>query len=286
MARAAARCVGCAGIAPSGASRTRNRLHSRWGNRRRRGRRIGAVTAIEWRGVRTPWSDEVPGEVTAGPAGAPARGSAQTPMALRRAVRDGRVSDGWLPHRPVTGAAVTGNDGTGGSHARRADGDAGRGVRQGVRRDDRDGGRRARSRARLTKFGSGPREGGMGPDAERLAHGADGVVRVPDLAGAELDALGRRAEEGGVLADHRGGGVRFGADVPDVVAMTRARAANAGAVSSNSPQRLGRGPGAAQLDPAAGFRLSDERTVHTGPSPRIVGRMLSCPSCREGYRRP
>ena len=140
--------------------------------------------------------------------------------------------------------------------------------------------------SRLTKFGSGPREGGMGPDAGRLAYRVDGVASVADLAGVEPAALGRRAEEGGVLADHRGGGARFGADVPDVVAMTRARAANAGAVSSNSAQRLGRGPGAAQLDSAAGFQLSGERTVHTGPSPRIVARTLSCRSCREGYRRP
>ena len=73
--------------------------------------------------------------------------------------------------------------------------------------------------SRLTKFGSGPREGGMGPDAGRLAHGVDGVASVADLAGVEPAALGRRAEEGGVLADHRGGGVRFGVDVPDVVAV-------------------------------------------------------------------
>ena len=33
----------------------------------------------------------------------------------------------------------------------------------------------------------------------------DGVVLVPDLAGVELVAVGRRAVEGGVLADGGGG---------------------------------------------------------------------------------
>ena len=40
-------------------------------------------------------------------------------------------------------------------------------------------------------------------------HGVDGVVAVPDVAGVELVALGRRAVERRVLADCRGDGVGF-----------------------------------------------------------------------------
>ena len=54
-------------------------------------------------------------------------------------------------------------------------------------------------------------------DAEGFAQRGGGFVAVPDLAGVELAALGGCAEQRGVLANHRGGGVRFGFDVLDVV---------------------------------------------------------------------
>ena len=54
-------------------------------------------------------------------------------------------------------------------------------------------------------------------DAERLAHRVEGVVAVPDLAGVELPALGRCAEEPRVLAHGGGDGVFLGVDAVDVV---------------------------------------------------------------------
>ena len=40
----------------------------------------------------------------------------------------------------------------------------------------------------------------LGEDAERLVHRVDGIVGIPDVAGVELVALGRRAVERCVLA--------------------------------------------------------------------------------------
>ncbi len=56
-----------------------------------------------------------------------------------------------------------------------------------------------------------------GEDADRLAHRVEGVVAVPDLAGVELAALGRCAEEPRVLADGCGDGVFLSVDAVDVV---------------------------------------------------------------------
>ena len=53
-------------------------------------------------------------------------------------------------------------------------------------------------------------------DAERLRHGVQRVVAVPELAAVELVALGGRAEELGVVADARGGGLSCGLDGLDI----------------------------------------------------------------------
>ena len=66
-------CVGCDETAPAGASRTRNRLHPRWGNRRRGTRREGATAAPERRGVPTRTRTVVPGNVLAASAASAAR---------------------------------------------------------------------------------------------------------------------------------------------------------------------------------------------------------------------
>ena len=112
----AARCVGCEEIAAPGRRERQDGQSERWGNRRRRSRRSGAATAIEWRSVRrepravvrstlpeakaavsavmrTPVYGAVRSEVRACSAGAPAR----VRRVLRRVVRE-----------PVRGEAGTG----------------------------------------------------------------------------------------------------------------------------------------------------------------------------------
>ena len=54
------------------------------------------------------------------------------------------------------------------------------------------------SRSSLSCVPSGPTP--LGEDAERLAHGVDGIVGIPDVPGVERVALGRRAVERCVLA--------------------------------------------------------------------------------------
>ena len=51
---------------------------------------------------------------------------------------------------------------------------------------------------------------GVGEEPEGFLHGAEGLVGVPDVAGVELVALGRRAEECRVLADGGGSGLSGG----------------------------------------------------------------------------
>ena len=98
----------------------------RWGNRRRRERRRGAATALEWRLVRTPRRDAVSSEVTAGAARSPSRAPAEVPRALRAAVRADRDSwraqVHWQAIEPMIGPA----DGGDGSRAKHAAGEAGR----------------------------------------------------------------------------------------------------------------------------------------------------------------
>ena len=109
--------------------------HSCSGNRRRRERRIGAVTAIEWRppdrgpgqALRTLPCAAVSSAVTAGSAGAPSRRSARVPEVARRAMRG-----------PMSVNA-------GGSGAKHAADDAGHNVRHGVDHGDRIGERRCAS---------------------------------------------------------------------------------------------------------------------------------------------
>ena len=57
----------------------------------------------------------------------------------------------------------------------------------------------------------------LAQDAEGLGDSGQRVVLVPDLAGVELAALGCGAEEGCVVADGRGDGLRFGLDGVDVL---------------------------------------------------------------------
>ena len=80
-------CVGCEETAPSGASEGENSHEKRWGNRSRRERRIGAVTAFEWSLSATRRRDEVSSAVTVA--------SAATAAPTRPRLR-------WLPRRPVT----------------------------------------------------------------------------------------------------------------------------------------------------------------------------------------
>lgn len=97
-------------------------MYERWGNRRRRTRRIGATVACERRSVATPRRDEVSsavmGAVSAAPTGAPSRASAQV-------------------HRHVTGAKITKADGNDGRRVQHAAGGAGHDVRHRVDHGDR-----------------------------------------------------------------------------------------------------------------------------------------------------
>ena len=101
----AACCVGCETQGRPGRSDSRFALYESSGDRRRGTRRIGAAAAIERRTVRSALRGAVPGEVTAGSAGAPSR------------VR-GEV------HRPMTGTATTSAGGGDGSRAKHAAEDA------------------------------------------------------------------------------------------------------------------------------------------------------------------
>ena len=101
----AACCVGCETQGPPGGSDGLFALYESSGDRRRGTRRIGAAATIERRTVRSALRGAVPGEVTAGSAGAPSR------------VR-GEV------HRPMTGTATTSVGGGDGSRAKHAAEDA------------------------------------------------------------------------------------------------------------------------------------------------------------------
>ena len=107
----AACCVGCETQGRPGRSDSRFALYESSGDRRRGTRRIGAAAAIERRTVRSALRGAVPGEVTAGSAGAPSR------------VR-GEV------HRPMTGTATTSAGGGDGSRAKHAAEDAERGAKR------------------------------------------------------------------------------------------------------------------------------------------------------------
>ena len=85
-------------------------------------RRIGAAAAFERRTVRTPRSDAVSSEVTAGSAGAPSRRSAEAPGAVRPTTHDGRDGRDHPLLRHVTGSTITNTDGGEGMRVQHAAG--------------------------------------------------------------------------------------------------------------------------------------------------------------------
>ena len=85
-------------------------------------RRIGAAAAFERRTVRTPRSDAVSSEVTAGSAGAPSRRSAEAPGAVRPTTHDGRDGRDHPLLWHVTGSTITNTDGGDGIRVQQAAG--------------------------------------------------------------------------------------------------------------------------------------------------------------------
>ena len=131
----AACCVGCETQGRPGRSDSRFALYESSGDRRRGTRRIGAAAAIERRTVRSALRGAVPGEVTAGSAGAPSR------------VR-GEV------HRPMTGTATTSAGGSDGSRAQHAAEDAERSEAASAARSAREVAAVAAARASTSCGGS------------------------------------------------------------------------------------------------------------------------------------
>ena len=131
------RCVGCETQGRPGRSGRPIERQERWGNRRRRSRRRGAATAIEWRAlrrepqavvrstlpeaeaavtalVRTPLRGAVRSEVRARSAGAPARVQRAVREPVRRrcpASGDARGARGRAEAMPAAGAAGQGERG-------------------------------------------------------------------------------------------------------------------------------------------------------------------------------
>ena len=102
MARPAARCVGCGTQGRPGRSNSRFTLYERSEDRRRRTRRIGVATAIEWPAVRSALREAVPNEVQAGSAGALARVPGSVRPEVRRDRRCRRCTHAQHGERRVT----------------------------------------------------------------------------------------------------------------------------------------------------------------------------------------
>ena len=158
MARPAARCVGCEKKAAPGGKERQIERPERWGNRRRRSRRRGAATALEWRALR-------PGPRAVARSALP-EASAVAPAAVRS---------------PVTGEARTGEAGSAPTRAPARDADAERDAASAARSAG------ARTGRRMPGTVSGTSARPVSLEGKRSAQGAPAT-------GGDRDCSGNRSE--------------------------------------------------------------------------------------------